>query len=157
MQLQELQYVNKSKVTSSFQEICIVCIFWLLFSIHLQCQLLKGQLQPPPAPLRFLRASVPKQKLLKGCHQGQNFNVLAILGCLELSLSATTVGRQYFLVFHDPSTLKSISLALNQKCLHFQRKMEDELDRGTRLEELYKKSAFKKFVRLGGKHQLQLY
>ena len=44
MQLQELQYVNKSKVTSSFQEICIVCIFWLLFSIHLQCQLLKGQL-----------------------------------------------------------------------------------------------------------------
>ena len=31
MQLQELHYVNKSKVTSSFQVICIACIFWLLF------------------------------------------------------------------------------------------------------------------------------
>ena len=31
MQSQELHYVNKSKVTSSFQVICIASIFWLLF------------------------------------------------------------------------------------------------------------------------------
>ena len=44
MQLQKLHYVNKSKVTSSFQGICVACIFWLLYSIHHQCQLVKGQL-----------------------------------------------------------------------------------------------------------------
>ena len=35
MQLQELHYVNKSKVTSSFEGVCIVCIFgsFFLFTI----------------------------------------------------------------------------------------------------------------------------
>ena len=43
MKLQELHYLNKSKVASSFQGICIACIFWLLVSIHYQCQLVEGQ------------------------------------------------------------------------------------------------------------------
>ena len=41
-----------------------------------------------------------KKKLLKGCHQGQNVTVSAI------------VTQKYFSVFHGPSTLKSISPAL---------------------------------------------
>ena len=44
MQLQALHYLNKSKVASSFQGICIACIFWLLIPIHYQCQLVKLQL-----------------------------------------------------------------------------------------------------------------
>ena len=51
-----------------------------------------------------------KQKLLKGCHQGQNVTVLAILECLEFK--NFLVGRQYISVFHGPFTLKSISPAL---------------------------------------------
>ena len=57
-----------------------------------------------------------KQKLLKGCHQDQNFAVLAILDCLDCLekcfLLANHGGRQYFSVFHGPCTLKSISPAL---------------------------------------------
>ena len=59
---------------------------------------------------------VSKQKLLKGCHQGQNIIVLTILERLEFEkffLSANHGGRQYFPVFHGTPTLKSISPALN--------------------------------------------
>ena len=51
-----------------------------------------------------------KQKLLKGCHQGENVTVLAILERLEFK--NFLAGRQYLSVFHGPSTLKSISPAL---------------------------------------------
>ena len=55
-----------------------------------------------------------KQKLLKGCHQGENIIILAILEHLEFEkfLSANHGGRQYFSVFHGLPTLKSISPAL---------------------------------------------
>ena len=67
--------------------------------------------QPPPDT--FLRSKKKKgdkgkkerdskKKLLKGCQQGQNIIVLAILVRLELKNS----------VFHGPSTLKSILSAL---------------------------------------------
>ena len=49
---------------------------------------------------------VSKQELLKGCHQGQNIIVLAILEHLEFEnffLSANHGGRHYFSVFHVPS------------------------------------------------------
>ena len=58
--------------------------------------------------LKGKKERVSKQKLLKGCHQGQNIIVLAILERLEFenfSCWPTTV-------FHSPSTLKSISPAL---------------------------------------------
>ena len=72
MQLQKLHYVNKSKVTSSFQGICIVCIFWLLFSIHYQCQLVKGEFSQylgggglqPPHPLVSLGLDTLNKKLI---------------------------------------------------------------------------------------------
>ena len=41
---------------------------------------------------------ISKQKLFKGCHQGQN-----VTECLEF---------KYFAVFHGPFTLRSISAAL---------------------------------------------
>ena len=46
---------------------------------------------------------VSKQKLLKGSHQGQKVAILSILN---------HGGRQYFSVFHGPSTWKSILPAL---------------------------------------------
>ena len=46
---------------------------------------------------------VSKQKLLKGSHQGQKVAILSILN---------HGGRQYFSVFHGPSTWKSILSAL---------------------------------------------
>ena len=49
-----------------------------------------------------------KQKLLKCCRQGQNVTVLATPERLESNYG----GRQYFSVFHGPTTLKSISPAL---------------------------------------------
>ena len=55
------------------------------------------------------KGRVSKQKLLKGCHQDQNVNVLAILE--RLGFKIFLVDRQYFSVFHSPSTLKSISPA----------------------------------------------
>ena len=54
---------------------------------------------------------VSKQKLLKGCHQGQNVDVSAIQ---KFFLSANHGGRHYFSVFHGPSTLKSILQALSR-------------------------------------------
>ena len=63
MQLQELHYVNKRKVTSSFQVICIACIFWLLFFYLLSMSISKrstlakiwgGGLQLPQPPPPFL-------------------------------------------------------------------------------------------------------
>ena len=63
MQLQELHYVNKRKVTSSFQVICIACIFWLLFFYLLSMSISKrstlakiwgGRLQLPQPPPPFL-------------------------------------------------------------------------------------------------------
>ena len=55
-----------------------------------------------------------KQKLLKGCHQGQNVTVLAILERLEFKNfpCRPNGGQQYFSVFHGPSTLKFFSSAL---------------------------------------------
>ena len=53
---------------------------------------------------------ISKQKLLKGCHQGQNVAVLAILERLEIK--NFFLFFKYFPVFHVPSTLKSISPAL---------------------------------------------
>ena len=56
---------------------------------------------------------VSKQKLWKGCHEGQIVTVLAILERLELKkLSCHPAIVQYFSVFHSPSTFKSISLVL---------------------------------------------
>ena len=52
---------------------------------------------------------------MKGCHQGQNVTVLANLECLgfkKFFLLVNHGGRQYFSVFHGPSTLKTISPAL---------------------------------------------
>ena len=52
---------------------------------------------------------VSKQTLLKGCHQGQNIAVSAILErFLNFSCRPTMVGRQHFSVFHGLSTLKYI-------------------------------------------------
>ena len=43
--LQELHYMDKSKVTSSFRRIRYVFVFfWLLFPFHYHCQFVKGQL-----------------------------------------------------------------------------------------------------------------
>ena len=58
---------------------------------------------------------VSKQKLLKGCHQGQNATVLAILQRLKFKkffLLASHGVQQYFSVFYGPYTLKTISPAL---------------------------------------------
>ena len=71
---------------------------------------------PPPHTPIFLRRKkkkaskgkkerVSKLQLLKGCHQGQAFTVLAIPERLDFKvffLSVNHGGRQYFLVFHDP-------------------------------------------------------
>ena len=43
-----------------------------------------------------------KQKILKGCRQGQNIIVLIIPENLEFFLSVNCDGRQYFSVFHAP-------------------------------------------------------
>ena len=53
-----------------------------------------------------------KEKLLRGCHQGQNVTVLAILGHLiiqKIFFPANHGGRQYFSVFHGPCFLNTIS------------------------------------------------
>ena len=66
-----------------------------------------GHVLPPP-PLTFLHSEkkkerqrekerVSKQKLLKGCHQGQNVIVLTILERLEFSISPDLQGK--YLVF----------------------------------------------------------
>ena len=65
-----------------------------------------------------------KQKLLKGCHQGQSVAVLAILERLLFKknfLSVNYGGQKYFSVFHGPSPFKSISPALKiaGKKFHF--------------------------------------
>ena len=68
------------------------------------------------------KGRVSKQKLLKGCHQGQNVTVLAILERLEFknfSCRLTMVAGNTS-VFHGPSTLKSVSPALKKILLvHF--------------------------------------
>ena len=56
-----------------------------------------------------------KAETIKGCHQGQNITILAILERLEFKkifLSANNGDRQCISVFHDPSTRRSISPAL---------------------------------------------
>ena len=57
---------------------------------------------------------VSKQKLLKGCHQGQNIVVLAILERLKFKNFSCRPPWYtiLFSVFYGPFTLKSISLAL---------------------------------------------
>ena len=58
---------------------------------------------------------VSMQKLLKGCHQGQNIIVLTILERLEFenfSCRPTIVADNTFQCCLAPPTLKSISLAL---------------------------------------------
>ena len=59
---------------------------------------------------------VSKQKLLKGCHQGENITVLAIVERLQFEnfccRSTKVADNMYFSVFHGPSTLKFISPAL---------------------------------------------
>ena len=73
----------------------------------------------PPSPILFFciakrkkgdkckKQRVSKQKLSKGCHQGQNIIVLATLERQEFEkffLSVNHGGRQYFSVFHgDPA------------------------------------------------------
>ena len=55
-----------------------------------------------------------KAKLLKDCHQSQNVTTLAILERLEFRnfpCWPIMVADRYFLVFHGPSTLISISPA----------------------------------------------
>ena len=59
------------------------------------------------------KVRLSKQKLLKDCHQGQNVNVLAILERLEFKNSSGLPTKVS--VFHGPSTLKSISPALNNQ------------------------------------------
>ena len=90
---------------------------------------IRGHATPPPPPslpphthtfLRNKKERVSKQKLSKGCHQGQNIIVLAILERLEFEnffLSGNHGDQQYFSVFHGPPTLKSISPALIIQCL----------------------------------------
>ena len=56
-----------------------------------------------------------KEKLLRGCHQGQNVTVLAILEHLiiqKIFFPANHGGRQYFSVFHGPCFLTPF----RQKC-----------------------------------------
>ena len=74
MQLQELHYVNKRKVTSSFQVICIACIFWLLFFYLLSMSISKrstlakiwgGGLQLPQPPPPFLGFYGPVLYIIK--------------------------------------------------------------------------------------------
>ena len=58
---------------------------------------------------------VAKQKLLKGCHQGQNFTYLAIPELLEFitfSCLSNMVADNTVVVFHGSSTSKFISSAL---------------------------------------------
>ena len=72
----------------------------LLFSTFLRSKKKKGR-------QRKKGKGVSKQKLLKGCHQGQNAIVLAILEPLEFNffLSDNHGSRQYFSVFHGPPLL----------------------------------------------------
>ena len=61
------------------------------------------------------KEKVSKQKLLKGCHQGQNIIVLPILECLEFedfSCPPTMVDDNTFQCSMAPATLKSILPAL---------------------------------------------
>ena len=70
-----------------------------------------------------LRRRVSRQKLLKGCYQGQIFTVLAIQERLELKFVKnlpTIVADNIFPVFHGPSTLKSISTVLNKQKINIQ-------------------------------------
>ena len=60
-------------------------------------------LLPHPPPQK------KKQKKQKESPQRPNITVLAILERQKYSLSIDHDGRQYFSVFHGPSTLKSIS------------------------------------------------
>ena len=60
---------------------------------------------PPPHP----PPKKKKQKKQKESPQRPNITVLAILERQKYSLSIDHDGRQYFSVFHGPSTLKSIS------------------------------------------------
>ena len=46
--LQELHYMDKSKVTSSLPG-----IWWLLFSLHYDCQFVKGQLKQKSGGLQI--------------------------------------------------------------------------------------------------------
>ena len=91
---------------------------------------------PPPPPRTFLRRKkkkekkgkkerFSKQKLLKGCHQGQNATVLAILECLEF-LSANYGGRQCFSVFHGPSDFEIHFASPDQEKQCFQSCLADE-------------------------------
>ena len=93
----------------------------------------EGACSPPPPPLSPLfcvakrekgdkskKERVSKQKLLKGCHQGQNITILAILECLEfenLSCRSTMVASITFQCSMAPPTLKSISPALTSLLL----------------------------------------
>ena len=67
---------------------------------------------------KWKKERVAKQKILKGCYQGQNVAVVAILESLEFKnfFSTNHSDQQYFSVFHGHSTLKSILPALNWQC-----------------------------------------
>ena len=62
-----------------------------------------------PHPLPHPPPKKKKQKKQKESPQRPNITVLAILERQKYSLSIDHDGRQYFSVFHGPSTLKSIS------------------------------------------------
>ena len=55
-----------------------------------------------------------KAETIKGCHQGQNITVLTILERLEFQkiFLEFHCWLTIFSVFHEPSTLKSVSQAL---------------------------------------------
>ena len=82
----------------------------------------------PPPPLIFLRSKkkkgkprkkeqFPKQKLLKGYHQGQNVTVLAILECLEFKKLITIITIASFLMrLHCPNHQEGLAqLPCNRK------------------------------------------
>ena len=84
----------------------------------------KGHAPPHPSPYfcvtngkkrnKEKKELVSKQKHLKGCHQGQNVTVLLTKFFMPLNHG----GRQYFSLFHGPSTLKSILPALCKIMIH---------------------------------------
>ena len=65
---------------------------------------------------------VSKQKLLKGCRQEQNITVLVMFlfhsRQSRIQKFSTIIGRQYFLVLHGFSTLKSNFWTLSTLALH---------------------------------------
>ena len=75
----------------------------------------------PPPPLKKgkprKKEQFPKQKLLKGYHQGQNVTVLAILECLEFKKLITIITIASFLMrLHCPNHQEGLAqLPCNRK------------------------------------------